>query len=1350
MENRHCIESAVLKISYANEELALSQNGELEVFAKTELFAIVDEVFNDISDSDAILYFDKLEVDLGEISLAYFYQDFGARLKEKIRECLENEISQNSHNPGSNYEKIPVKRSELDVVCQFLSTGRLPWNANIDKPSDIEDALVRVIANDSDSLASFIRGAENRNDIIVRLSTQFSSEILCGLLAPFVDVRPAELEDYVSHILALGESNFGLARHKVERRVWSELLLFAYLSRSGCRTVREVLTQVIQVVSLHVPHHLPVFLERLLQLTQSNSRSSKLHGLIAGISEHEEFESDLSFGEKSPHSLDPEAWFDSGQKTSEDYQNDPDEQERRSESLIVKARLVHAVNSGSITKLKPVWQHLHKKHSEVLKEVLITLGQKQQVRRNIAHYFMETMIKDIVELLEPSNYRFVEQFVDEPKLYLQADEELQVQESDTRKSLWEFTLTYLLVERGSRFNKKSYVASMMSKLAAHFNVKVSELYQSLMTMLAVVSENDPMAAELLTLLAELNGEDIWQQDTASLQNMDSATPPDYADSVVDDTSLESNDDRAARQLPPEHAIEALNLAFSGDSLAELKTVWKLLLSQHGQWLRDALYEAGKQETARQNMAKHFPNLMFKEVIFLVEPVHGAFVSEIVHRSTTRPTEKGKRLEAPQKTKRVVREFTLTYLLVDRGSRFNKRSYITGLLKKMAANENTSVQMVYQAIRQSAQSVAFMKPMQKEILQLLSEVAQELGLNKKSNGAIEEPKPVLASVQESPATELQDALTGITTVSKETDESREFAQLELIRAYLLYEKLVAAITGASSPGGKVSYHVVRLLHELIENYPWILHRINQEVDAGQLSFTGVIPQLPKPLQRKILLTFFASFATRYPFTQKQFSNQLEKLERMGSLDSRLYSSLFQRLLSKQLTALEELFDLEEFDAAQSGLINRETAAVVASSHHSGIEESDGHTPLSLNKGTSDLIRSHLMGQLNLAEQDKMTIVSTIELMLSSHPNSLAQLLKETLIDRAASDRLAAVLPESLLVKLMLLLRPDDRFKVILYADLMTMAAVETDKSARVQVGGFHLAKWQFILNYMVIEGRRFNEVSFVRLFSDYLFKRHSSKTHGDFVSSLSASIGISSSPATHVAGVRIAMILGSASITNQQPTGQLGDRANEQTDKSSASKQVLIPNPEELPDQESSSSLDYFNEDEDSGVDEDIYIENAGLVLLAPYLPRYFDMLGLLEKNKFKDREAAERAVHLLQYLQNESTDSFEYQLVLNKLLCGVEAGTPIVRSIDITEQEVEASASLLQGIIANWPVLKNTSIDGLRETFLQREAHLQLKNDAWHLLVQSKAFDMLMDSIPWSFSTIKLAWMKRPIHVEWR
>ncbi|MFN8995648.1 MAG: contractile injection system tape measure protein, partial [Pseudomonadota bacterium] len=75
---------------------------------------------------------------------------------------------------------------------------------------------------------------------------------------------------------------------------------------------------------------------------------------------------------------------------------------------------------------------------------------------------------------------------------------------------------------------------------------------------------------------------------------------------------------------------------------------------------------------------------------------------------------------------------------------------------------------------------------------------------------------------------------------------------------------------------------------------------------------------------------------------------------------------------------------------------------------------------------------------------------------------------------------------------------------------------------------------------------------------------------------------------------------------------------------------------------------------------------------------------------------------------------------------------------------------LLGGIVANWTALGRTSVSGLRETFLQREGRLTLKDDAWHLLVEPHAFDMLLDRLPWSIATLRLAWMDRVLHVEWR
>ncbi|MDP2143456.1 MAG: contractile injection system tape measure protein [Gallionella sp.] len=184
--------------------------------------------------------------------------------------------------------------------------------------------------------------------------------------------------------------------------------------------------------------------------------------------------------------------------------------------------------------------------------------------------------------------------------------------------------------------------------------------------------------------------------------------------------------------------------------------------------------------------------------------------------------------------------------------------------------------------------------------------------------------------------------------------------------------------------------------------------------------------------------------------------------------------------------------------------------------------------------------------------------------------------------------------------------------------------------------------------------------------------------------------------------------------------------------------------------EHTSVFDGHGAMDDSESAEEIYIANAGMVLATPYLPQLFRMLDLTEGAKFRDERSAERAIHLLQFMVNESCDSPEFLLSLNKLLCGVSTGVPIVREIELLQREREAIEGMLNGIIRNWTSLGNTSVQGLRESFLQRSGRLQLKEDNWHLKVETKGIDVLLDRLPWSFALIKHPWMRRPIYVEWR
>jgi hypothetical protein len=170
----------------------------------------------------------------------------------------------------------------------------------------------------------------------------------------------------------------------------------------------------------------------------------------------------------------------------------------------------------------------------------------------------------------------------------------------------------------------------------------------------------------------------------------------------------------------------------------------------------------------------------------------------------------------------------------------------------------------------------------------------------------------------------------------------------------------------------------------------------------------------------------------------------------------------------------------------------------------------------------------------------------------------------------------------------------------------------------------------------------------------------------------------------------------------------------------------------------------------TALQEGIHIVNAGQVLAAPFLPRLFSMLKLTENEKFISMATANRAAHLLQYMVTEATQTPEYDLLLNKVLCGISTSLPITAGIDISDNEKTIIEQMLASMVQHWKILGNTSVAGLREIFLQRQGWLSLTDDGWHLQVHPGTFDMLLDQLPWSISIIKHGWMDRPLRVSWR
>lgn len=165
--------------------------------------------------------------------------------------------------------------------------------------------------------------------------------------------------------------------------------------------------------------------------------------------------------------------------------------------------------------------------------------------------------------------------------------------------------------------------------------------------------------------------------------------------------------------------------------------------------------------------------------------------------------------------------------------------------------------------------------------------------------------------------------------------------------------------------------------------------------------------------------------------------------------------------------------------------------------------------------------------------------------------------------------------------------------------------------------------------------------------------------------------------------------------------------------------------------------------------DEIYIKNAGLVIIHPFLELLFDNFGWLSNQAFISIAQKQRAAYLLQYIATGRDYFNEYELVFNKILTGIPINYPIALEEELFNQEKQEVNKLLNKFKESCRSFKNTSVASLRSEFFNRPGKLEIKDGIVDLVVEVRSFDYILNTIPWGLSYIKLPWLDIQIFVNW-
>lgn len=1396
--NQHLIDEVIFDITFDSMSNPHARESALRAFIVDALLPVVDDVFSQYSAADLVWQIDTLDIDIGDVSEQNFQAEMIAQLTSTLVQALHEKIAPLQRDATvDGVRAISSHQADTDLLFNYLIDGSLPWQANMHEDAAHELLLQRVLQTDVDDLFAFLRVSPMRMAMLSRLTQQFPEMQLLAILQKLVPAHFDRLRNVLDDFRQVfakmngGNATQQHAMHLAWAMILDEGLDASDAHLSAATLMRRIVTELALHRQENYASTLSMVKHAAWQVQGEKIRDSEIPADIQM--------SNLDYGQ---HVARPDVHA----STADAGNSLTDLGMQR-----IQNRVAQSILSGDAENIYQDWEEWLRQYPSLLRDAIAHYGVHAGTAERIANGFPPSLLLDMMALLAPRAAILMDRIWNDMELFGIGSEATRYGGwGQWKRRQWIAGIRYLLSDEwsisiGATFNDSAYLDAIPAtagneksqrRLEETLDFGVDTVrHENFATPLLAATPSDP---------ARTNG--LNEELAGLLQDAEQHTEPPawmnrYASLERNDANALENSTAAARTSGPnsvipidEHA-ERTALPLSQDGVFTEKKKQELLLLQkirHGELsLTKMDFTVGELEAMLAIAVG-----MADEAGLRTAGAHLSFLESIVRHAAVagdRHRYYAEVLRALADQRIVDLEAIAQASHSEGGDENAVASDIvsspgnTGDPVSALDEDNFKVRLAQALLRGDASDIyAHWNSLLLQNPSLLRDALHHYGIHEEVAERIASGFPesllhdMIALLAPAAADVMQELWNkpgwheATNQVSPHT--GREQWKKSLWKTALLYllssgqleqeagtfdrhayicalfptpagikdiarEQFIAALEQAlEQKDGAEKAHVKTSADENdlqaglasradaaagVATAADASARIASLLRSRQTLADGSIPLSmvfddAAGMQLRQLFTELRN--ARHNFTAAGWSAlemgmfvcayiNLDERPTIENRDAfmqaiashatlaadrhRYFSQIFEALLNDRMIDLEAI-------AASSTAISGEPCAEktrVAEQVVPAAEEPDDDSIA--HENMQRLLR---MG-LAAGQEGGPELAIWLKRTLSNNPASLRVVLSTLLRNAGAVSRLLDLLPQYCWPNLLAAIAHPQTAQAARYANDISDAFA----SLHYQFSAERIVrlKWQFLLAWLSASEPGFNAQHFARAFLDALVQQTGLPITPHLEQLLRRRIGLSIAPETRRA----------------PPHQAARELFSVSKPASSASSETAVAGS---------------------------YVINAGLVLAAPYLPRLWTALGLSEHGAFTNHQAAERAVHLLQFMVNEQTSYPEYRLGLNKIMCGIGAETTIVRDIHVEENEIVMIEELMQAMISHWKGIGNTSIQGLRTSFLQRSGWLRLKDDAWYLDIQLGPFDMLLDQLPWSFSIIKYPWMERAVHVKWR
>lgn len=1171
-----------------------------------------------------------LEFDLGTINEQFFEYEFRSELEARFREWL---MKLQSGGSGLSQVEVTVLRGGRPELLEILlKYGRLPWWAKQPDTLTLAGVFAEVAAEHPERLIKILKKIGGSRSVRRRLGYHLKEEQLEELIDILEPAHSAFIVEYVDKTVQVNKKKpvRKLPEKEFRHLVWDFVLEYLLTKQTTRFNRKEFVKWNLKRIARHynksykdVVHF---FGEYAKKMDPVHGADDALPVILAEL--HSEYQ------EQQPHG---ETGEDTGLET-------------------IKSILVGKMKrseSDQAAVLAEAWKTALNQQPAELKSMLFTIGKNEPARKRMVRFMENRQLADMVALAEPANKDFIYARHKQTGKLKNQFSEITASHEELLKEGWMFIITYLFEDRGTNFNRKQFLRSLIGQITAHYNLQITDVLQFFRNF----SEGEQSG--LLPLIDGIAGE---------YRSRNQPLPSQTGTSEIEET-IGLLRTYLGRINEPGYSVHQAKKA--------ARLMVKLSLTRSRE-LADLFKTAGEWGLAFLTAWKYLKPEEKHQLVVHLAPDRVSGWEELT-RELSHAISQSQSLPAGDLVSRVHTAIFKFAILENQGIDEILRHVVSITAAEQKMPPAALVREIKQYYKPAAGKhvVRYLESLTPD--DFTQDIHQKLPVQSRAIRLVELAEQQYQNPSETNIQEIENLLI---TLNK---QEITFAALHLYSRDLLQSTL-AILPGSQwrrliqkiTPGknSESFFAVVELFGEILE-------KTGGEKITAQL--------------RALLLLYLLDARTEsdprtfLSLLYKQFLKETEKwMSQVGEPAYEIASSEEKKKLLQTLREWHTGSDLDQEGSTRD--------AVPGFPYFRNIIKN-------IIAGTS----------VGLDANDIRLLIPYLSKLLRQGDIQIQNEFLKHVRNRKARKVWADFLPGEVIgrvVSLMMTRQEQERIKK--WIRFGTEQTGEQDKT--------------FIFSVLLHAAVQLR----YRAFSPALVLAEVVRQ---------ATENVSEDQKKEVWKTQTAKI--TAALGNQRP---------EIAEELEKKKEQFIKNTGREHQEEAGSKQDSGQKKEPESLPpgEPVYTNRAGLVIVALFLPQLFKKLEYIEDKIFKNVELKYRALHLIEYIATGAPKTEEHLLLFHKLLAGIPVNHPVPPPGPLTTEETKTADDMLEAVISNWKGIGKTTVEGLRESFINRQGKLVAVEENWELTVETKVWDVLLDRLPWSISVIKLPWMKQIIHVQWR